>query len=765
MPGAADPVADASLLAEQATERLSGMLGDRFGGAELVETPEADTLRVSVVEPTFEDVASIANSADLPVEIVEVNLSEADLDAIAAAVADALRQVVLDARPWRAGRTAAGEVNVGITDLDDAEYDAIVYAAESEAAARGLDPAIVEDVLVIEIDPESAVPPTSLRDSYPPYRAGSILRPAPGSSGFCSAAFTISVPDWGQFGTSAGHCLHVGEHFTIGSGSFVTSGSQYRPGFATNVDASAFPLGSNGRAELIRPNGTGVRSVHGSMKYFPLGSRVCKYGWGTQNATGQAERCGPINFRGALKLTSGAVITEMVCAEIDTRGGDSGGPVYQYRGDGGVDAAGITSAGHYAGQQYSGGGGYYRSGRLCFSEMDAIVDYFDASVLTVPPPDRDSDGVADLDDPCPNFAGPSGGCRPAPPPTLQGDMIGDDRPDLFAFYKYDGNVTALWAWDGGDLSAAPRKLWQSGAWNTDKIIPAGVGDVDGDGKVELFAFFAYSGNTTAMFMWKDTAEGVRAEKVWEDPSWDGTRVIPAGVADVDADGKPEIFAFYRYDTKTALFRWRGSALATATNENRTSTSRIWEDTSWDGSRIVSAGLGDSDADGRADLFAFYRYEGSSTGLWRWPGSSLAVASNSNYSSKSRVWLSDGWAAESTMPAGVGDVTGDGRADLVTFYRYSRDRMGIWIFPGDALGSPTRTWISRDGEWPARRNVPVGLADLASDGRLDIPVFTRNASRLRINVFRGIGSGTFAIPTVPAWDTPASNFVPERTAPL
>lgn len=112
-----------------------------------------------------------------------------------------------------------------------------------------------------------------------------------------------------------------------------------------------------------------------------------------------------------------------------------------------------------------------------------------------------------------------------------------------------------------------------------------------------------------------------------------------------------------------------------------------------------------------------------------------------------------------MPAGVGDVTGDGRADIVTFYRYSRDRMGLWVFPGDELDAPTRPWISRDGEWPVRRNVPVGLADLIGDGRLDIPVFTRNASRLRIHVFRGNGSGTFAAPTMPAWDTPASSFVP------
>lgn len=189
-------------------------------------------------------------------------------------------------------------------------------------------------------------------------------------------------------------------------------------------------------------------------------------------------------------------------------------------------------------------GGHSTSDRFYFSKMGTIAADFDASVLTQPAPDRDADGFADVDDPCPNFAGPNGGCRPNPLPTLQGDMIGDDRLDLFAFYKYDGNVTGLWAWDGADLSGTARKLWQSGKWNTDKVIPAGVGDVDGNGKVELFAFFAYADNRTALFMWSSTSLGATVEKVWESTAWGGDRTIPAGVADVDGDDLAEVFAFY-----------------------------------------------------------------------------------------------------------------------------------------------------------------------------------------------------------------------------
>jgi hypothetical protein len=62
-------------------------------------------------------------------------------------------------------------------------------------------------------------------------------------------------------------------------------------------------------------------------------------------------------------------------------------------------------------------------------------------------------------------------------------------------------------------------------------------------------------------------------------------------------------------------------------------------------------------------------------------------------------------------------------------------------------------------------VPVGLANLVGDCRLDIPVFTRRPLRLRIHVLRGNGSGTFVEPPASVRDTPASDFVPERTVPM
>ncbi|MFI9150949.1 FG-GAP-like repeat-containing protein [Streptomyces sp. NPDC053367] len=136
--------------------------------------------------------------------------------------------------------------------------------------------------------------------------------------------------------------------------------------------------------------------------------------------------------------------------------------------------------------------------------------------------------------------------------------------------------------------------------------------------------------------------------------------------------------------------------------------------------------GDVTGDGRPDLIArtastgaVYLYKGLSTGKL-----STAVKLYADWRTYRRI-------------VGVGDITGDGRPDLI-----AQDRANA-LYRYDGKGNGTfASRVKLASNWGSRYNAVVGVGDLTGDGRADLVARDTSGYLWRLS---GTGRGTFASP--------------------
>ncbi|MBY8880211.1 FG-GAP repeat domain-containing protein [Actinacidiphila acidipaludis] len=117
------------------------------------------------------------------------------------------------------------------------------------------------------------------------------------------------------------------------------------------------------------------------------------------------------------------------------------------------------------------------------------------------------------------------------------------------------------------------------------------------------------------------------------------------------------------------------------------------------------GAGDLNGDGRADLLA----RDTSGVLWLYPGTSSATAPFA-----ARVKIGAGWNAYNPL-AGTGDLTGDGRADLL-----ATDASGaLWLYQGTGSAAAPFARPTKVGTGWGVYDALVVPGDLTGDGRADI----------------------------------------------
>ncbi|MFD9793201.1 FG-GAP-like repeat-containing protein [Streptomyces sp. NPDC059070] len=132
--------------------------------------------------------------------------------------------------------------------------------------------------------------------------------------------------------------------------------------------------------------------------------------------------------------------------------------------------------------------------------------------------------------------------------------------------------------------------------------------------------------------------------------------------------------------------------------------------------------GDLTGDGRADLIA---REASTGDLYLY-------ADNGAQNFKPRVKIGNGWKGYTLT--GAGDVNGDGKADLL-----ARDTSGVmWLYPGTGKGT-LGTRIKVGGGWQVY-NALVGAGDLNGDGKPDL--LARGTDGVLWS-YAGDGKGNFA----------------------
>jgi len=136
------------------------------------------------------------------------------------------------------------------------------------------------------------------------------------------------------------------------------------------------------------------------------------------------------------------------------------------------------------------------------------------------------------------------------------------------------------------------------------------------------------------------------------------------------------------------------------------------------------GTGDLTGDGKADFVA----RDTSGRLWLYPGTGSATAPFG-----ARTQIASGWQAYTAI-VGAGDVTGDGKADLLT--RSSAGTLIIFKGTGKATAPFASAAVVSTG-WKAYTAI-VGAGDVTGDGKADL--LTRSSAGTLI-LFKGTGAAS------------------------
>ncbi|HEY5835068.1 FG-GAP-like repeat-containing protein [Streptomyces sp.] len=218
---------------------------------------------------------------------------------------------------------------------------------------------------------------------------------------------------------------------------------------------------------------------------------------------------------------------------------------------------------------------------------------------------------------------------------------------------------------GNGTGAFGRTLAASGWPSSVTLVP--FGDLNGDRRNEVLVRFS-NGELRVYRTMRGHAFSTGTPYTSLGTGWNAFNVLTSP-GDVTGDGRPDLVV--RRASTGEVFLYKGASTGKLSAPVRIAAN-------WSGYKKI-VGVGDFNGDGIGDLLA---QDGANT-LWRYDGNGFGGF-------KARVKLVANWKSSYNAVIGVGDITGDGKADIV-----SRDTSGnVWRNNGDGKGSlGARTMIA------------------------------------------------------------------------
>jgi hypothetical protein len=290
---------------------------------------------------------------------------------------------------------------------------------------------------------------------------------------------------------------------------------------------------------------------------------------------------------------------------------------------------------------------------------------------------------ADTEAPSLDFAGPAG------------DFDGNGKDDIVSFTRGIGGDVYV-ARSNGRRFVGIDDLWSDSfaPWRQAPL----VGDVNGDGKSDVVAFTR--GDTGAVTVALSTGRAFGRTTTWTTSFATGDS-IPA-VGDFDGDGKADVAAFDRGRAANVTV-----ALSTGRAFGR---ARTWPGSFAAGKAIPE--VADVNGDGKDDVVAFTRGNGGD--VW------VALSTGRSFT-RPQPW--HGWfATGGTLPA-LGDVNGDGKADLIAFGRGRSAEVTVALSTGRSFRLTDKPWLDSF----ATDDAVPGVGDFNGDHKADIAAFTRGGT--------------------------------------